>query len=243
MIKINNPLLESLGLSEMQAKVYLANLELGQASMQDLARKSGVKRTSIYNFIDQLKEKQLIKETKKGKRNFYSAASPEKFIQLNKERADSLNNLLPQLMAIFNQPDNKPKVTFHQGWPGIKDVYLDTLKEKKPIVAWSDYQPMKNIMKDFYQEYPAERSRRNITFKTIASDNLTGREIAKKNLGHLREIKFIKQDLDTEINIYGNKVALISFKSPTPFAVLIEDEKIANTLKVIWQLQWQQLPD
>ena len=39
----------------------LAALELGEATMQDLARKSKVKRTSIYNFIDKLKEGLMVK--------------------------------------------------------------------------------------------------------------------------------------------------------------------------------------
>ena len=43
-------LIKSLGLSEAEIAVYLATLELGQANVQEISRKSGVKRTSIYNF-------------------------------------------------------------------------------------------------------------------------------------------------------------------------------------------------
>ena len=47
-------LIQTLGLSEHEAAVYLAALELGEANIQEISRKSGVKRTSIYNFIDTL---------------------------------------------------------------------------------------------------------------------------------------------------------------------------------------------
>ena len=40
-------LTEALGLSEAELAVYLAALELGEAQIQDISRKSGVKRTSI----------------------------------------------------------------------------------------------------------------------------------------------------------------------------------------------------
>ena len=70
-------LIQTLGLSEQEVAVYLAALELGEAHIQDISRKSGVKRTSIYNFIDALKERQLLSEIKKGKRKLYSAVSPQ----------------------------------------------------------------------------------------------------------------------------------------------------------------------
>ncbi len=45
----------------------------------------------------------------------------------------------------------------------------------------------------------------------------------------------------TEINIYGNKVAFISFRSREPFAVLIEDEGITETLRTAWKEIWGKL--
>src|SRR3989338_4407031 len=93
-------LFESLGLSEDQTKVYLAALELGQASMQDLADKSGVKRTSIYNFIKELIAKGLIVTAKKRKRTVYSAIHPNQLIELEKSRLSELHRVLPELLAV-----------------------------------------------------------------------------------------------------------------------------------------------
>src|SRR3989338_6843245 len=100
MKKLSEHLLASLGLNAAQARVYFAALELGQANMQELARKSGVKRTSIYNFIDELREKGLITEVKKRKRRLYSAVHPEHLVELEKMRLGELERLLPQLSAI-----------------------------------------------------------------------------------------------------------------------------------------------
>lgn len=55
-------------------------------------------------------------------------------------------------------------------------------------------------------------------------------------------MKYINSgDLKTEVNIYGNKVALMSFRSFPPFAVLIEDEGIADTLRTAWKNLWLKL--
>ena len=85
----------NLGLSEDQVKVYLSALELGQASMQGLAVKSGVKRTSIYNFIRELIDKKLIVTSQKKKRIVYSAIHPNQLVEIEKSRITELNRAYP----------------------------------------------------------------------------------------------------------------------------------------------------
>jgi len=45
---------------------------------------------------------------------------------------------------------------------------------------------------------------------------------------------------NTEINIYGNKVAMMSFCRQAT-AVIIEDSTIVQTLKSIWKIWWKSL--
>ena len=63
MIKPSKNLLDSLNLTDKQGLVYFAALSLGEGSMQDLSRRSGIKRTTIYTFIEALKEKGFLTET------------------------------------------------------------------------------------------------------------------------------------------------------------------------------------
>lgn len=221
----------------------MAALELGEATMQDLARKSGVKRTSIYNFIDKLKEQGFIAVTKWKKRLFYSATHPKRLIEFEKQHLVELENTLPELTAIYNKSPQKPKVTFYEGAEGIKEVYADTLWEQRPIIAWSDFDHMEAALgKDFYQSYPAERAKRRIPFSTITRDSKIARDVAQKNEAHLRKMKFISaEELKTEINVYGDKVAIMSFRSSPTFAVLIENHDIAETLRTAWQELWNRL--
>lgn len=243
MTKFSKHILRGLGLTENQTAVYFAALELGQATVQDLARKSGVKRTSIYNFIDELKERQLLTETKKRRRGLYAAAHPQQLIEMERTRIKELEDALPELLSIHNKSRKRPRVTFYEGVSGIQDVYGDMLKDKKEILAWEDLEHMKIALPpSFYEYFPAERARRGITFKSILRDSSVAHEMVKRQVGLLRESKFIQTgDLKTEINIYSNKVALMSFRSDPPFAVLIEDPSIAETLRVAWTELWNRL--
>lgn len=244
MSKISKNLLNTLGLTEDQISVYLATLELGQASMQDIARKSGVKRTSIYNFLDSLKEKQLLTEIKKHKRKVYSAINPEHLVELVKIKVIEMESVLPELMAIYNQKNNKPRVTYHEGLAGIKEVYADLLKTKKEVISYEDLDYLKKMLpKEYYNYLPPERAHRGIPLRAISKDCAIARDFVKNDFKLNRATKFIqtKQDLKTEINIYGDKVALISFRNDTPFAVLIEDKDITQTLRTTWNELWDRL--
>lgn len=241
---IDSSFFTSLGLSKQEAAVYLAALELGEATVQELARKSGVKRTSIYNFIDKLKDRQILLETKRKSRSLFSATHPHQLLELGKMRLGELERAIPQLLAINNKSLRKPRVTFHEGIEGIKEVYNDMLNHRQPIICWSDQKHMwPTLGKDYCQYFPQERARRGIPLMMIATDTPENRGYAKKDKDLARETKFIsaKSDLRTELNIYGNKVILASFRSSPPFAVLIEDEDIAATMRVNWRELWERL--
>ena len=243
MLNIDEKILPSLGLSPMQAKVYLAALELGEGTIQALARKSGVNRSTIYTFIEELKTRGYILETRRNKRRVYSAIHPERLVEIQKKRVSELEGMLPELLAINNQSPKKPRVTYYDGEKGIEDVYADMLREKKEIFAYEDLDNLKaGLSEKFFEYFPKERARRNILIRSISRDTPYAREFSKHNLGLLRETKFISaSEFRTDINIYGNKVALMNLRGKPQFCVLIEDGFIAASMRIIWQQLWDRL--
>lgn|SRR3989338_1360392 len=235
-------LFEHLGVSDDEGKVYVAALELGEANMQELATKSGVPRTSIYNFMKSMVKRRLLATGKRKKRTVYSAIHPNQLLEIEHGRMRELQTLLPQLLAIHNKSKTKPIVTFHEGIEGIKEVLYDMLKEGQTVSAWSDFKAMAENLGDYYFDvFPAERAKKKIISRNIVSDNPKARELAKADAKYFRETKFWNAvDVKIEINIYANKVALNSYRE-NPFAVVIEDVAIAETLRLVWQQQWESL--
>ncbi len=244
--KIPENVLHTLGLSAAQMAVYLAVLELGEANMLQIAKKSEVHRTTIYTFIDELIDRGFLKETQKKKRKVYTAVDPHQLLEMEKVRLAQLEGeVLPELLAIANNTKKKPRVTFYEGVSGIEQVYGDMLKDRKPILEFEDLDAIKDALsKSFYEYFPAERARRNITLQTISRRSSLGKEFVQKNIKHLRTTKFLNDiDWQTDISIYGNKVALMSFRSSIPYCVLIEDPYLAETLKSIWTELWERIDE
>lgn len=234
--------LENLGFDDKQAQVYLAALELGSATVQELADKSGIKRTSIYNFLDEMKGKGLISELKQDDRLLIVPASPHILLEQSRAHTREIERALPEMMSLFNLPGEKPKIRYYEGLAGIKKIYDDTLTADGIIYAYSDYEKMFDTMDNEYMwAYANERTRRGIKFLNIAKAGRFAKEVVKRDSKQLRQTKVVSDiEFDTEINIYNNKVAMISFRRPYA-CVIIEDRAIAQTHKSAWKLLWDRL--
>jgi len=232
-------ILQNLGLNEKEAKVYLACLELGSATVQEVSDKAGVKRTSVYNFLEDMKARGFITEVKHGKRILLTAEDPHTLLKKADEQKKQLEKVLPEFLSIYNLPGNKPKVKFYQGAEGLRRIYEDTLKLGSPIYLISDYERMfEAIEPEWMWQYAKRRTEKNIKAFSIAKEGERGQQVKTKDVEQLRETRFVKEvDFETEINIYGDKVALLSFRRPYA-GVIIEDRAIAQTLKSMWKIIW-----
>ena len=77
--------LEKIGLNKKQAEVYLACLEIGFSTAQNIAQKTTIKRTTVYDILEHLIKQNLVTQTIKGKKRFYVAEDPETF-KINLQR-------------------------------------------------------------------------------------------------------------------------------------------------------------
>src|SRR3989339_61706 len=226
-----NDTLAQFGLNDKATKVYLACLELGGATIADIAEKAGVKRTSIYNFLEELKAKGLITEIKQNQKTLLIPEDPHVLIANRQDQIKNLEKLIPDLMAIYNVPGNKAKITYYQGIEGLKKLYRDTLIPDSTLYGFIDIDKCMAVMGDWIFEYVEERKKLNMNYYVIGNHGAWENDTRVDNKKQKRQIKFATNvKFATEIDIYANKVAIYSFKAPYA-GVIIEDQAIHQTLK------------
>lgn len=237
--------LEKLGLNEKEAKVYLAVLELGEGNVQQISKKSGVKRTTLYDILESLKSKGLVSQSVKNKKTFFLAADPHKLEDEIQEMGHTVRRILPQLLTIANAMDSKPKVQFFEGHEGIKEAYKDTLHYPDgELLAWVSQDAIEAFDEEFLNDYYLpKRVAKKIWVRAIAPDveeMLGYKEIDQKSLRKTRLADAEIFPLRVEINLYGkNKIAVMSFGEK--FGMIIESQKIFETLKSIFEMNWKAL--
>jgi sugar-specific transcriptional regulator TrmB len=236
--------LEKLNLNKKEAKLYLALLELGEANLQRIANKASLKRTTVYDILDSLREKGLISNTKRGKRSYYYAENPNKIGVILKEKLNVLDSIMPELLSITNLIDKKPTIQYFEGEEGIKNIYRDTLNYKdQELLSWVSPEAITHFDIDWlWEEYVVQRVKNKIWSRSFAPNTKYLQDVKTYDQKHLRKTKLVdlEEDLlfEVEINLYaGGKIGIMSFKEG--FGLIIESKKIYNTLKAIFELQWK----
>ena len=235
-------ILTNLGFSDNEARVYLAALETGLASAQDIADKAKLKRTTTYSVLDVLVKKGFILKTQKEGKNRYVAENPDNLISIFENHQKELKKALPELKAIYNVEQVKPKVLFFEGEPGIKKIYYDTIEEKPDVILEWNTSELYKIFPGFPIEYLDLRRSRNIKAKRIAPNDKNWQERKKKDKDDMSVTKLLpleKYDIPVEINIYNNKVAFMSYGDE--MGLVIESKMIADAMRTIYKLFWNKI--
>ncbi len=245
--------LVNLGLSPEEADIYLSLINSGPQSAGLLAKSTKVKRTYIYSVSAGLIKKGLISQTKKGKTTIFSAMSPDKLSslvetkrQLIEQVENTLESIMPSLKEKFEAVDTRPVVTYYEGGEGIKKVYRDTLKEKREILALvetSEVDP--NVYGWVTKEYVKQRVKNDIKVRAIASSGSKTAIYTGLNKEELRETKVVSSEkfpFKNEINIYGNKIAIINHKKGERLmGVIIDNKSVAETFRSWFELTWTKI--
>ncbi len=238
--------IQSLGLNEKEAKVYLASLELGQATVQKISAKAGIKRPTTYFIIEGLMERGLMSSYYQGKKQFFMAEMPERILDLiakeRKElelREEQFKRLLPELQSINNRNKDKPVVKYYEGKDGILTMTLEHMKSSKNQQLFNVFSRdviEQAITPDDLIHIRKERLGNKITTKTIYTrekGDLEGVENAEM-------IRLPAKDfpVSCDIAFYEDKVRIASFKDRL-MGVVIEDKEIAQSFRTIFELAWK----
>jgi len=237
--------LQSFGLNQKEVKVYLACLELGQARVSEIAKKSAVERTNCYSILDKLMSLGLVFEIKLKGRRQIAAEPPEKIELLLQDRQQKIKQVLPELKSIYNLSPNKPKIRFYEGADGIFQFF----KEKYRILQAGETQyhcgPDDDKLNQVLgvkvvDKLIAERVSKGIKSQVITNKTVRTGRLARQ-AGQLREVKWIKRkNIPSRLHIFGNKIGLMSLEQE-PMVVIIEDSAIADLMRMFFKAMWEQI--
>jgi HTH-type transcriptional regulator, sugar sensing transcriptional regulator len=244
MSDITKQLIDTVGLSEKEVQIYLALLALGEATVIEISNKTKIKRTTVYNLIPGMIQSGFIKTAINKKRRIFFVEDVRTLKLRLEEKKRKIDVLLPELQAMHNIIPIKPKIIYYEGEEGMKDLYMDTLNCSKAgdvIYAYTGMSKFYDVFpKDFADYYIAERVKRKIRVQVIAPKTPAAVDWLKTAPQTLREIKLIDDPRFTfkaDTEIYGNKVALISYKENF-MGVIIESKEICDMQKSAFELMW-----
>ena len=244
---MNLSALAILDLTEREIAIYQALLQLGPASIRDLAAKTDINRGTTYETLKALVTKGIVNYLPKGKRRVFQAEDPDRLLDLAEEKKQALEQTLQDLKTeiIPGLKHLKPEFTsghvrFYEGDDGVELVLRDILNsvDKQSDKSYSVISTQA-LREHLYRPFPTftkQRIQKGIHVQVLAIGE--GGDEAE-----LAERKWLKGEGDASyIAIYPPKVAMISLaENNYPVVVVIESDAIAGTQKMMFDTLWNAL--
>ncbi|KPJ85060.1 hypothetical protein AMJ57_04515 [Parcubacteria bacterium SG8_24] len=241
--------LQSLGFNDKEIRVYLSLLTGGSSSVRKLANDTDLNRGTVYDILKSLQKLGVVGVYQKHKKQFFMAENPDKLIDVveHRERTVSslkrnLADLLPELRSLYAHGGRKPVVKYYEGAKGVNIILRDVLTTmsghpgEKLYRVYSSVGIRQHLYREF-ADFTKQRVERRISVRAIA----VGEGGDERPLSERRWLS-LKEGAPTYSIIYGPKVAFFSLDDNTePLGILIEDERVADTERMIFDHVWETL--
>lgn len=230
--------LKLLGLNELDVKVYLALLELGESLASDIAKKSNIPRTSIYDILERLEKEGLVSFIVKDYKKYFFSADPKTIIETLDYKKNKIKEILPELEKIKKKPKLEVvKSEVYEGMKGLQTILNMVLDEKEMFVLGAS-RKSSDVLPYFLPQWMKQRIKKKIKVNIIYNDTLEIRKSVKDNSKYLGtsqgwNAKFLSVDNHTPLMtiVFGNKTALIMWRKDNPSAILMTNSEVAETYK------------
>jgi sugar-specific transcriptional regulator TrmB len=245
-------ILKNFGLNDKEIAVYLALVELGPSPVRVVSAKSKVNRGTSYDILKSLKQQGLVSFYDTKSHQYFVAEPPEKLLAALEEKQKNLAEVkeqieesLPQLQTLFSKQGGKPAIKLYEGAKGIRQILEDVLEAMETSADKTYYlysSATEKERKSIYEAMPdfsEKRKKKGVKVKIISLGS--GGELV--GLDERKWINSTYPDLQTTHEIiYSGKVAHISLdNAENPVGVVIQNEGIYQTQKIIFEHNWMKL--
>jgi sugar-specific transcriptional regulator TrmB len=244
---MDTQMLEKIGFTNSEIKVYLKLLELGSIMTGELAKKAGVSRSKIYEVLDKLKEKGLVSYVIKENVKYFQASKADNlkdYIMQKKKDVEDQVIAVEQIVASLNkiQINNSEKQTstVFEDDKGIKTVFneiISTLGRGEEYYAFAASEA--NYTKEFsvfIRNYHRRREQKKIHVKLLSCSKIKNKVLSELGQYKFIDFRFSDEKFPTATIIFDSKVFIYTWNNPT--GILIESKEISKQYKDMFLDMW-----
>lgn len=247
-------MLQEIGLTPAEARVYLSLLDLKSATVGPIAKKANVSYSKVGILLDKLIDKGLCNYIMSQNVKKYSASNPKKILEYISEKKEllkaeeaSAESLLPELLKKFSKEEEKERIEIYEGVEGLSTIYnegLDELKDGEDVVvlgASFGAPSGREKVSRFFQKINQKRIKRKIKYRIIYNENLRNDPAVKEwqKLPYT-DIRFLLNNTPGSINVRADRTMIIYWHKEKPKVFFIKSKPVADSFKQYFEVIWQQ---
>lgn len=234
-------ILEEVGLTKTEARVYERLLQLGECSVGILQKSLETHPQIVYRAIENLIKKGLVISTRKNNKKYVSAEHPRRLEEMEKEKIAKLKNSLPELLHLM-KPQKGAIVKTSIGVEAIRSFRRTAVNELKRneslLVIGGSGDRFYDTMGNTYEEIENKRIKKKIHKKLVAFSG--EKEKFQKDIHRLyTDFRYFSSEYPTlsSINIFGDNVGIIIWATE-PILIHIKSPEVATSYRHYFDELW-----
>jgi HTH-type transcriptional regulator, sugar sensing transcriptional regulator len=236
-------ILNTLGLSDHESRIYLAGISLGPTTILHLAEAAQVKRTTVYSVVEALIHKGLMRVDVKGFKKLYAVESPdtlEKVLEIQRIR---LKRALPEFEALYNLRGGQSIVRYYEGIAGMKVAYdelLESIQPKDDYLVISNIEYWHSLDPEYFEDFTKRRAKEHISLRMLLQDSELARKTKQFERNIHAQVRMLGQytNLTTNLVVVPSRVLIQQVVQPI-VTLVIENPSIVQLHREMFENMWQ----
>ena len=231
-------ILEGVGLTPLEAKIFIIVLELGESKAGRIIEKSGMQSSSVYNALHGLILKGLVSYIKKSEVKYYKSADPEAILDYLELKKREYLKILPELKSKQKSVSDEG-VEYFKSYKGIRTILSNLFKDSKVgdkylTFSIEDQKEYERAREKVFRPIKQLIRNKKLDSKGIFSSK-TDYSISKNPVIKKR---YLNIPLPPNTLIFNDKVAIISWNNE-PQGILIKSKDIADKYAAFFEAMWK----
>lgn len=240
--------LEHIGLTPTETKVYLALLEMGEGTTGEILSKAKLNSGRIYDVLASLELKGLVSSIKKSKVKHFRASPPERiqhFLEEQKEdiqtKENQLKEILPDLEGSYNASKEDIEVELYIGAEGQKTAYSilhnESTKSKDLLVYGivSRERYPKEVLDTLNFDVYKERRSRGLRARKLVAEEARDEVMYTQDDSTRRFLPFPTM---VGFEVLGDVTMLLYERKPI-ITLLMQSKEIADDYRTHFEFLWE----
>ncbi len=235
----------ALGILPHSARLYFAALQHGEGTLTELARHAKLSRTITQKPISELIENGLLIKRLAGKRIRYAPINPQQLPSLIEKRKQRLVDLSNVLLQQISAAEQDLQVRWYSGMAGIHTAMREFYGHAKgPLRHFEHSETYRYVGHEFGDAMLNLRIKRGVANHVII---VTNNDADPWYRGHMaRDKEELRESLLLSAKEYpftanigaGENMVMIFEYQEKPFALIIENRFVAQSIRAAHKMVW-----
>ncbi len=231
-------ILQELGFTRAEAKVYLTLLKLGPVKVGQIIEKSGLQSSTIHNTLHSLIDKGFVRYVLRGKIKIYQSVEPNLILQEFKEKEQKFEEIVPKLESMQQLTKEKPQAEIYEGTSGIITMLNELIEDSKPNDDYYffavDVSGLNKEIQQFFERYDQKREDKKLIVRGLARKELKSLFAKRKYL----KTKYVDFPIPSNISICNDKMVLITW-GEKPVGMLVKSKQLIQSQINFFNELWE----